>query len=205
MESGNITLYPMSEINGQLQYKLMYIPVYVSVEDPRMYIAGNPIEKIETLEEEKGFVESLSETCHIGAQKTTKVFQKASDAINPYIQKANEAIDPVAHKISETFSPVSQKLTETFSPVSQKLTETLNPIAQKVGETFSGFAHSARNKVGELIGNKHENSNQTETQGESLISDETILSSEENNNQTNGEVRHFNEGTLPDNVESHDK
>ena len=128
------SIYPLNEINQNLQYQIMYQPVYVSVEDPKMYYAGPLLAKLP--ETEKGFLQSLSETFSIAEKK---VSQTMNPIIHKIEEKGNQASEAVSTKFNELKDKAKEKYEESKKPKTVPLEEPPKPAqnppkAEKVAE-----------------------------------------------------------------------
>lgn len=110
-----ITVYPMNEMNSTIKYNLMYLPIYVSNEDEKMYIAGQPLVQLPPVKPE-GFLDSLSHTLSIAGNKINA-------AVQPVATKVDSAIHVAGNKIAETSSKVASKASEKYHEVKDKYTK----------------------------------------------------------------------------------
>ncbi|EAX92085.1 hypothetical protein TVAG_273980 [Trichomonas vaginalis G3] len=109
-----MAVYPMTEMNGAIRYQLMYLPIYVSNEDTRIYQAGQPLVQLPG-EKPTGFLDSLSQTLSIAGNKINK-------AIQPVTTKVEAGIHTASAKISETATAVANKTSEKYHEVKNKMT-----------------------------------------------------------------------------------
>ena len=90
------SIYPLNQMNQNLQYQVMFQPVYVSPEDPKIYFAGPLLAKLPETGE-KGFLTSLTETLNIAEKKVSTTVSPFFDKIT---QKTNQAADTVQNKFN---------------------------------------------------------------------------------------------------------
>ena len=106
-----IVFYPQSDMDGNIQYKLVYQPVYISEQDSKMYIAGPILQELPITQ--KGFLQSLQETWQIGTKKV-------SDAVSPVGQKIQSTVQPAARKVGDSLKHAAEVTAEKFEGLKNK-------------------------------------------------------------------------------------
>ena len=98
-------IHPQSEMNQNLQYCVMYQPVFVSPQDSNIYFAGNLLAKLPEIQDKK-FLQSLSETFTIAEKSINKT-------MTPFIHKVEKmtghAVDILQEKINKVVKDIKDK------------------------------------------------------------------------------------------------
>ena len=104
--------YPQSAMDSNIQYRLAYQPVYISDQDSNVYLAGPILQQIPV--QEKGFLESLTETCKIGAKRVSDATAPVGKKISETANRVGEAVKPVAQKVGDSFKNAVETTSQKF-------------------------------------------------------------------------------------------
>ena len=114
----NITIHPFNEINQNLQYAVMYQPVYVSQQDPNIYCAGPLLAKLSDIQTDKKFFQSLSETFSIAERninrKMTPIFHKVEEISGHAVDAFQDSINKFTQNVKDIKSKKKKLLNNTF-------------------------------------------------------------------------------------------